>query len=310
VILATAVLEKLKSNDDAHVIDMVVRKGNEGLVKDHPAVSDLIVWDKKEGKYKTLMKVVKTIRQRKYDVVINLQRFGSTGMMTAFSKAKIKIGFDKNPFSAFFDQKIKHEMNGIHEVERNLALLTPLGISGSQKPKLYPSTAMRERLRDYRKTAYVVMAPSSVWFTKQWSSEKWVELIQEIKDKQVYLIGAPDDRNYCEAILQASEATYVTNLAGELSLLESAALMEKAAMNYVNDSAPMHLASSVNAPVTAIFCSTIPKFGFGPLSEVSRVVETEMALDCRPCGLHGKKTCPEGHFNCSKSINVKKVLSS
>ena len=48
--------------------------------------------------------------------------------------------------------------------------------------------------------------------------------------------------------------------------------MKDAKMNYVNDSAPMHIASAVNAPVTAVFCSTVPEFGFGPLSDVSIIV--------------------------------------
>ena len=80
-------------------------------------------------------------------------------------------------------------------------------------------------------------------------------------------------------------------------------------MNYVNDSAPMHLCSSVNAPVTAIFCSTVPSFGFGPLSENSRIIETKEELSCRPCGLHGFKTCPKGHFQCAESIMTENVLS-
>jgi heptosyltransferase-2 len=56
--------------------------------------------------------------------------------------------------------------------------------------------------------------------------------------------------------------------------------------------------------VTAIFCSTVPYFGFGPLSDFSRVVETPEKLDCRPCGLHGYKACPQGHFKCAHTIPV------
>ena len=63
-------------------------------------------------------------------------------------------------------------------------------------------------------------------------------------------------------------------------------------MNYVNDSAPMHMASAVNAPTTAIYCSTIPSFGFGPVATDSVIVETKKELECRPCGLHGRKKCP------------------
>ena len=73
-------------------------------------------------------------------------------------------------------------------------------------------------------------------------------------------------------------------------------------MNYVNDSGPMHLASAMNAPVVAVFCSTVPAFGFGPLSTQSFVVETKEHLTCRPCGLHGYKACPEGHFACAENI--------
>ena len=96
----------------------------------------------------------------------------------------------------------------------------------------------------------------------------------------------------------------MVNLSGLLSFLESAALMETAKMNYVNDSAPLHIASAMNAPVTTYFCSTVPSFGFGPLSDNKTIVEVKEKLDCRPCGLHGKKECPEKHFNCGFKIEV------
>ena len=98
------------------------------------------------------------------------------------------------------------------------------------------------------------------------------------------------------------------NLSGKLSLLESAALMKDAMMNYVNDSAPMHIASAMNAPVCAVYCSTVPDFGFGPLSEQSFVVEVKEKLSCRPCGLHGHKACPQGHFRCAMDIESNQLL--
>jgi heptosyltransferase-2 len=93
-------------------------------------------------------------------------------------------------------------------------------------------------------------------------------------------------------------------LSGKLSLLESAAIIKYAEMNYVNDSAPLHLASAMNAKVTSVFCSTVYEFGFGPLSENARLIQTNLKLDCRPCGLHGHKTCPKKHFKCAYSIKT------
>ena len=79
----------------------------------------------------------------------------------------------------------------------------------------------------------------------------------------------------------------------------NSALMKDAQRNYVNDSGPLHISSAMNAPVTAFFLSTVPAFGFGPLSDDSQILDVG-ELYCRPCGLHGFKTCPEGHFKCSE----------
>jgi len=112
----------------------------------------------------------------------------------------------------------------------------------------------------------------------------------------IYLLGGPDDFDDCEGLKINSKHSKVVNLAGELNMIESGALMKYAMMNYVNDSAPMHVASSVNAPTTAIYCSTIPEFGYGPLSDTSRILEVQEKLACRPCGLHGHMACPQKHF--------------
>jgi heptosyltransferase-2 len=116
----------------------------------------------------------------------------------------------------------------------------------------------------------------------------------------VYLLGASADIEACESIRLKANRREVEVLAGKLSLLEAAALMKYARMNYTNDSAPLHLASAMDAPVTAVFCSTVPAFGFGPLSPRSFVVETPEKLSCRPCGIHGFRKCPKKHFNCSR----------
>ncbi len=92
-----------------------------------------------------------------------------------------------------------------------------------------------------------------------------------------------------------------------MKLMETAALFSKAHRVFVNDSGPLHIASAMNSPVTAFFCSTTPEFGFGPLSDKSEVVEVKN-LECRPCGLHGHKICPKGHFNCGNLLDVKKIV--
>ena len=310
VILATAVAEKLHQKYPDAQIDFTLRKGNEGLLTGHPFINTVFVWDKKQNKIKNLFLLSKQIRSNKYDTVVNLQRFSSSGILAGFSGAKEIIGFDKNPLSFLFTKKIKHEIgNEKHEVERNQQLLESLTNADASKPKLYPSKENKDAVERYKNSQYVCLAPTSVWFTKQYPKEKWVELCNQISPSLIiYLLGAPGDSAACDWIKNNSTNKNIINLAGKLNFLESAALMSNAEMNFVNDSAPMHIASAMNAKTTAIFCSTVPSFGFGPLADDSIIIETKEQLDCRPCGLHGHKACPKGHFKCGFSIETIELL--
>lgn len=311
VILATGLLEKIHHQFPDANIDFLVRKGNESLMNDHPFLRETIVWDKKGGKYRNLLQLISRVRKTRYDLVVNVQRFANSGLITALSKAHTKIGFDKNPFSWSFDTKVPHEIgNNVHEVVRNHDLIRTLTDGEHHNPKLYPSKKDFETIEQWQSKPYLCMAPASVWFTKQFPKEKWIELIKAIPfEGNIFLLGAPSDFDLCSEIIEKSGDTRAQNLCGKLSLLQSAALMKNAEMNYVNDSAPMHLASSVNAKTCAIFCSTVPEFGFGPLADESHVVQVKETLDCRPCGLHGKKSCPQGHFKCGFDITTAQLIS-
>ncbi len=313
VVLATALIEKLRQFYPAAQIDFLLRKGNENLLSKHPYINEVLVWNKKENKYKNLYRILQKIRSKKYDTVINVQRFAATGFLTVFSGAKNTVGFDKNPWSSFFSTRVIHEISTgekpLHEINRNQKLIEHITDSIPEKPKLYPSISDYESVKKYKENTYVCIAPASVWFTKQYPKEKWVSLINKLpKNLQVYLLGAPTDDDLCNNIINESIDKKAINLAGKFSFLQSAALQQNAVMNYVNDSAPMHFASSMNAPVAAIYCSTVPWFGFGPLSDNSFVIQTKEQLSCKPCGLHGFKACPLGHFKCAYSIQDQKLL--
>jgi lipopolysaccharide heptosyltransferase II len=314
VVLATSLIEKLRFHFSNAQIDFLVRKGNESLLAGHPLLHEVIVWDKQKNKLRNLWKTIRLVRKRKYDKVINVQRFAATGIITGFSGAKEKIGFDKNPFSFLFTKKIKHvindQANAKHEIDRNTDLVKHFTDALILNPRLYPSSKDEAKVMVYKTNEFITISPASVWFTKQYPKEKWIEFINTVPPNYIiYLLGSPGDTGLANEIKNAATHPSVINLSGQLSFLQSAALMKDAVMNYVNDSAPMHFASAVNAPVTAVYCSTLPSFGFGPLSDYRWVVEIEENLYCRPCGLHGKKKCPEGHFRCAYDIKVEQLAS-
>lgn len=348
VVLATVLIEKLHAGFPDAQIDFLLRKGNQALLQNHPYLNEMLIWNKKENKRKHLFALIKIIQKKKYDKVINVQRFFSTGLLTVLSKAKEKIGFDKNPLSFLFDVKVKHiigtKENPVHEIERNLSLIKHFTNDVPATVKLYPSKEDYDRAQkivnsqgsmvnnellnvksetlksesqlstvNYQLSSknHICVAPSSVWFTKQYPKEKWIEFLRQLpNDLSIFLLGASADKIICDEIKNALPGNSIKNLCGELSFLESAALMHDAIMNYVNDSAPMHIASAMNAPVTAVFCSTVTWFGYTPLSDTSFVVEKDEPLYCRPCTIHGRRKCPEKHFKCALDIKTEQLLAT
>lgn len=309
VVLATPVLESLNSAfPDSH-IDLLVKKGHENLFENHLFLRNCFVIDK-SNKILSAFKLIKAFRKNNYDLVICLHRHFTAGFISLFSGADKVYGFKKNPLSIFFDYRAEHIFReGIHEVDRNLGVLKPLKIEAKRQPVLYPSDSDFQFVLDYKSTPYVCIAPASVWFTKRYPEELWVELINSIPYiYKIYLLGSPSDRALCEAIKTACRNVELTNLAGCFTMLQSAALMKDAAMNYVNDSAPLHFSSAMNARVTAIYCSTVPEFGFGPLGSNTYIVEIKEKIDCRPCGIHGHNACPKSHFNCARKIKLDDLL--
>ncbi len=302
VILATPVISELKRVYPLAQIDVLVRKGNETLLENNPNIHKTFTFNKNQGKWKEIVRLIKTFRTNKYDEVINLHRFGSSGLITVLSKAKRKTGFKKNPFSFLYSLKIPHKIgDGTHEVTRNLSCIAHHSKAEIIKPTLFPSENDFLFINEFVKEKYYVFAPASVWFTKQLPEKKWIELAKIYAEKgKVYFIGAPSDVEFCERIVSTVHHTNCINLAGKFTLLQSSALMKNAERVFVNDSGPMHMASAMNAKTTAFFCATVPSFGFGPLSDDSEIRETKDTLNCRPCGLHGGKSCPEKHFKCGE----------
>jgi len=312
-ILGTVLLERIHADHPDAQIDYLVRKGNESLFVGHPFLNSVFTFDKSR-KFSDLVRLGRLIRRRHYAVVYNAQRFASSGMLTAISGAKETVGYGNNPLSFLFSKRVKHRMgpefSQVHEVDRLLDLYFEANGTVRGLPKLYPTDEDENAVKTLTVGDFVTIAPASVWFTKQWPENKWKELIDALPTAmKIYLIGGHSDSDLCQRIASTSTKEVVV-LCGKLSLLQTASLMQKAKMNYANDSGPVHVASAVNAPMVAVFCSTIPGFGFTPLSTVSFSFETKEKLNCRPCGIHGHKACPKKHFSCAQTIDANQIAKT
>ncbi len=182
VILATPLLENLHRSYPDATIDLLVKKGTEFLFASHPYLGKLYVWNKSDRKLRNLYNILKEIQSERYDLVVNVQRFFLTGFLTAFSRSKQTIGFDKNPFSIFFSRRVKHRIKEgeYHETERNLLLIKHLVEQTENRPVLYPSKQDDALTSQYKTHRYICVAPASLWQTKQFPADKWVEFLKAV----------------------------------------------------------------------------------------------------------------------------------
>jgi heptosyltransferase II len=341
LVLTTSLLESLHRSDPSAHIDIVVRQGLQGLFGEHPFLRSVIPWDKREGRLRTLRTLKRSLPVSSYDAVIVVQRHLSSALLAFLIDAKIRIGFASHFLARFYSHAVPHNIklqpptliasekvppfirkNGPftlatdgslaanqseveHEIDRNFKLLTPLGVTILQPPKIYPTAADHVAVAPFIKDPFVTVTPGSVWATKMTAPSVWFKALGSyLNDGSViFLNGGPSEITHCEAlrnyILERAPQAVVKIVAGQLRFQASAVLMAHAKMNFVNDSAALHLASAVHAPVTAVFCSTLPEFGFGPIyKDNGETLELDLSLSCRSCGLHGRNHCRMQYFKC------------
>lgn len=311
VILATSALEAWHASHPQDCLHVLVRKPMDSLFEGHPWLGKVLAWDKRPRvKGKDWRRLMRGVRKERYDVVVNLHRHASSGVLTALSMANIRVGYANNPLAWRFTHRMQHRWgDGTHEVERNMALLSPFvaKVKKAFEPRLYPGEAHVQEAEEVGARGAVLVMPGSQWATKAWPEGQFGKLLDEVTD-QVILMGAPSERPLCDRLAQGRPN--VSNAAGELSLLGLVAAVQMAKVVVANDSAPLHVASATDTPTVALFTSTVPRFGFGPRASKHVVVEAATELHCRPCGRHGRKRCPEGHFKCGWELSVQSVLEA
>lgn len=318
VILSLPLVQVLKKSKPESVIDFMCIPATAELLKGNPYINRTIIFDKHDSDkgVSGFKKIVSRVKENKYDIVISVQRFTRSSLISKLSGAPKRISYANSSMNYFYTDKVPYR--NVHETQRVLDLLKPLGIEHNAKviPELYPSDDDKKEVDNIFRglgikssKELICIAPGSVWFTKRFPEEKYIELL-DMLDKvpfKVALIGGKGDSKLCESIISRTTHNEVYNFAGKLTVLQSAELIKRSSLLLTNDSAPLHLANAVGTKVLAIFGSTVKDFGFYPTGESDRVFETN-GLKCRPCSNHGKKSCPIHTFDCM-NINPKDIYS-
>lgn len=311
VILITPLIREIKRIFPDSKLDVMVIPQAANLLENNPNVNSIIKFDKKRNKLSAFLKTYKQLKKERYDLAISPHSSLTSALLMYFSRIGIRVGFARWTSQYLLTDRLKH-LKGVLKIRKNLHLLSPFTDENlSVQTELFPTEDMfahaDELLSDIKqKTKRIIaVAPGSNWFTKRWPLEHYNELVNKLNEENygVVFIGSPQERGICEEILPETNAI---NLAGQLNLSESAAVVSRCDLMVCNDSGAMHIANAVETDVFVFFGPTVQRIGYSPIRKNDVVFEID--LDCRPCSSHGTKKCPLEHFKCMKDIKSIEVF--
>jgi heptosyltransferase-2 len=308
-ILTLPMIQKLHEKFINCSISVVCIPSTKEVFDSSPYVENVIVFDKR-GKQSSLwsfIKFTKFIRGQSYTRIYSPHRSFRSSLLVLFSNVEKTFGFDNASLSFTYLVKRKYQSN-IHEVARQLELI---GYDTSnEKWKVLPfikiPESTKDKIRDiihtYNLNNIVAIAPCSVWKTKIYPMEYFIEVIKSLTKEGycVVLIGGGEDRILCDDIANQFDSM-VKSFAGNLSIVESIELIRNSKMLLSNDSAPTHMGMVADIPTLTIYCSTVFSFGFYPYNKRSTFISYN-DLKCKPCGIHGHHQCPIKTFDCAYKL--------
>jgi len=313
ILLSTPFIRQTRIAFPEAQIDFVVKKRFVELVQYNPHLNHIYSFDEALG-FKGLLELRKTIQQKNYDYVLDLHNNLRSRLLTFGQRAKVfRMKKDKIKRALLVYFKINLFKEVVPIAEKYLRVGQALGIKDDQQGlELCWKDGQIKRLQkklssQLLKKPFIALAPGAGFKTKQWPIEYFRSLVQKIENSNkfnVVLLGNLQEREQFRP-LEISQIVF--NLAGKLSLLESAIVLNRARILVSNDSGLMHMATAVKTPVLAIFGSTVKELGFFPYRSKSMVLENNN-LWCRPCSHIGRNRCPLGHMECLKTITPEIVF--
>lgn len=186
----------------------------------------------------------------------------------------------------------------------------------STKTELFPSVADKNYVKawlnqnDLQDKPFVCIGASASFPLKCWPLQNFKQLIENIIQSgiSVVLVGTNGEIETEELAEYFRGSQNVFCAAGMFTILQSAALLEMANAVVANDTSIIHLAEAMRTPSIALFGPTVKEFGYAPMLAQSRLMETDLALRCRPCSRTGKGTCKNRDQQiCMYSISTQKV---
>ncbi len=311
VLLATPVLSRLREGFPKAHLAMLVNQGTEEVVRGHPALDEVLIL--KRGSMARQWRFVREIRDRRFDLVIDLTDGDRSALVSRLSGAPARLGYNSEGRwrGWLYTRVIEADRFAMHTSRYHLAATEALGLTGSPPAPILTvdpeARRVAERLLQEAgidgTRPLVCLHPGARWWFKSWPAERFAALADRIQTEtlaQALFLGGEPERSVVDRIAGAMN-TPSLNLVGRTGLQELGAVLEHATLMVTNDNGPMHMAAARGVPVIGLFGPSDPAV-WGPWGEGHRTFYK--GLDCHAC-FH--PDCFRGEQNCMRLITLEEV---
>lgn len=279
------------------------------LVQNYPALDEVILFDRRRW-WAGLGPFLKTIRSRRFDLVLDLQRILKSGVISRWSGAPHRLGFDRRDSKElnwlFNNHRIPPCGDAISKLDHYLKFAEYLGLSPRAPQWSFALSAEENAAVDAHLAGvgsrFAVLFAGTRWESKRWFPAQigaCARMIHERHGLAVVLLGGEEDRQPAEAAL-AGPGGAATNLVGRTSLREAIGIIARAQVAVGPDTGLMHIAAALGTPVVSLWGATSPA-RTGPYGFADLVVQGRAA--CAPCY---RRRCAIGRV-CMQSISVEEI---
>ena len=264
------VLTALKRHHRPMHVTWVLQPGPASLVRGHHAVDEIILFDRTKG-LAGFLDIRRQLQARRFDLVINLQVYFKAGIITGFTQAPVKLGFDRararDANWLFTTHRIPpHPMQ--HVQDQYFEFCEWLGVP--HRPVVWDLGPWNETERAWqrefmarfdRPIAPIVVATSKP--QKDWLPERWAEVSDALYHEfglQPVLVGARSPRElHAEQVIMERTRTKPFSALGQGGLRGLVGIIDAAALVLSPDTGPLHMTVALDRPVISLIGYSNPK---------------------------------------------------
>jgi heptosyltransferase-2 len=317
IVLTTPVFRLLKTHFPEAEVHWVTKSSFSSVLDGNPYIDTIWKWDDDAER--------RELRGISFDFVVDLQKnarsrqvkwmFYGTPNVTISKQNLMKVAW-----VVLKQHRIKKwpwladKLTCRSFTDRCIDTLSVFGIANDFKGldfsiESQAEVLMRSKLKELG--TFVCLSLGGSFFTKRLPLQKWHELVIGLKS-HVVLIGGKSDAEQATKLENMilsdlrGNGFQVLNLVGDLSLMESAAVIKMSHSVCTGDTGMLHIAAALGKNVHLFWGNTIPEFGMQPPVKLGgELMQLEVeGLNCRPCSKLGFDACPKGHFNCMNNLQI------